>query len=394
MEKSAEELYNERLLRLKMAFNLQEPDRVPMFIAADSWVAHYSGFTIQDIAYDYNKLFTAHEKVIQDFDCDCVWSAAGIWPAAVFDAVGGTQFMSMAASASPETPYQFPDVSHMEAEEYPELIADPYAFIIEKILPRRCSELAEPFPRNALALAKGALAFGQYLDRLGAAYQRWVQVYGVPILIGGLAPAPFDILADHFRGIRETLIDIKRRPEQVKAACEAILPLAVRFATTSYGGPSRGFSPVFIPSDTAMFLRPVDFEQFFWPTLRGLVEALAEMGLNSYLFVEGNWDPYVEYLAELPKGKVLVHLENTDIERAKVAVGKTVCLAGNVPCSLLGYGTEDEVIAYAKNLIDKVAPGGGFILSSDKILITPTDAKPKNLLALTKFVKEYGVYKK
>ena len=36
--------------------------------------------------------------------------------------------------------------------------------------------------------------------------------------------------------------------------------------------------------------------------------------------------------------------------------------------------------------------GSGFILSADKALLSPHDAKPENLAAVTKFVKEYGVY--
>ncbi|MFQ6110529.1 MAG: uroporphyrinogen decarboxylase family protein, partial [Nitrospinota bacterium] len=282
----------------------------------------------------------------------------------------------------------------MGPEEYPELIADPYAFIVEKMMPRRASELAKPFPRNELALAKGALLFGQYLERLGAAFKRWEQVYGAPLAVCGFSKAPIDMIEDQMRGFRGMTLDIKRRPEEVKAACEAMLPLAIRLAKASFGGPPADYPPLFIPLHIATFLRPVDFEEFYWPTFRKLIEVLAEAGFTCLLYAEGNWEPYLHFLAQLPKGRVIAVMEYVDMKRAKAVLGDTMCLGGSIPVALLGYGSEDEVIAYAKDLIDAGAPGGGFILSAGKVLLSPNDARPENLMAVTKFVKEYGVYSK
>ena len=394
MEKSVEELYNERVTRVKTAISLKEPDRVPVYFPCETWLASYSGYTIQEMIYDYDKIVAATEKTIKDFQWDCIWPPLGVWPAAVFDAVGQTQYLLAGGGIAPESTYQFPDVSPMQPEDYPEFIADPFAFIVEKILPRRCTELAKPFPRNAIALAKGALAFGQYLSCMGAAFQKWAQVYGAPLLMSGISDPALDIIEDHYRGFKGILLDIKRRPEQVKAACEALFPLTVRFAQVSYGGPPADFPLVFLPLHIGMFLRPVDFEEFYWPTFRKLVETLIEMGYGCLLFLEGDWEPYFDFLVQLPKGKIVGLYEHPDIAKAKAALGNTMCLAGGMPCSLLGYGTKEECIAHAKKVIDDCAPGGSFIFASDKALLSPNDAKPENLEAVTKFVKEYGVYKK
>ena len=77
---------------------------------------------------------------------------------------------------------------------------------------------------------------------------------------------------------------------------------------------------------------------------------------------------------------------------AKKAIGDTICLVGGLDVDLLGYGTPDECVAQAKAVIDACAPGGGFILGGGKALLSPNDARPENLHAVTKFVKEYGVY--
>jgi hypothetical protein len=394
MEKSAEELYNERLTRLKTTISLREPDSVPIWFPADTWVAHYSGYNIQEILYDYEKLIGAINKVLLDFDWDAVFPPFGTWPAPVLDAIGQRTLMISGQDVSTTSSFQFPDASPMQAEDYPEFIADPYAFIVEKLLPRRATELAKPFPRNELALAKGAVLFGMYLARLGTQFGEWKEVYGAPLAVLGFTKAPMDMIEDQMRGFKGMIMDIKRRPEQVKAACEAMLPLAVKLAKAGYGGPPADYPPLFIPLHIAEFLRPVDFEEFYWPTFSKLIKELAEAGFSCLIYCEGNWDPYLDFLAQLPKGKVIALLESTNMKKAKAVLGNTMCIAGNIHNSLLGYGTEEECVAYAKELIDTCAPGGGFIFSCDKVMLTPNDAKPENLQAVTKFVREYGVYKK
>jgi uroporphyrinogen-III decarboxylase len=75
--------------------------------------------------------------------------------------------------------------------------------------------------------------------------------------------------------------------------------------------------------------------------------------------------------------------------RAKKALGKTACIAGNVPISLLSTGTPGEVKEYCKKLIDVAGKDGGFILTSGGVI---DKAKPENVRAMIEFTKEYGVY--
>jgi uroporphyrinogen-III decarboxylase len=63
----------------------------------------------------------------------------------------------------------------------------------------------------------------------------------------------------------------------------------------------------------------------------------------------------------------------------KPLLGDRVCIAGNVPASLLVVGNPDQMRAYCKNLIDKAAKGGGFILG---LGTSPENMKTENLRAL------------
>jgi hypothetical protein len=391
MVENPETLLQERIGRLSTTIALQEPDRVPVCFGTETWIASFAGYTVQEISFDYGKLIAAAEKVIQEFAWDAHWPPLGIWPGPVFNAVGQTQYLVSGADIDPGSAFQWQDRSPMKVEDYPKFIADPMRYIFEEMMPQRSLELGKPWPRNAVALAKGALAFGMYLATLGGAFARWAQQYGTPPLLGGISDPPMDFLSDHYRGFQGIMLDIKRHPDEVIAACEAMYPLALRMAITSFGGPPAPFPLVFLPLHVPTYLRPVDFERFYWPTFSRLVNDLAQAGYKCLLFLEGDWEPHFPFLAQLPKGHVVGMLERKIIE-AKKAIGDVICLAGGLDTDLLGYGSPEECVARAKEVIDACAPGGGFILGGGKALLSPNDAKPENLAAVTKFVQEYGVY--
>jgi len=75
--------------------------------------------------------------------------------------------------------------------------------------------------------------------------------------------------------------------------------------------------------------------------------------------------------------------------KAKEILGKTACLVGNVPLSLLNTGTPEEVRDYCRKLIDVAGKDGGFILASGGII---DKAKAENVRMMIEFTKEYGVY--
>jgi uroporphyrinogen decarboxylase len=57
---------------------------------------------------------------------------------------------------------------------------------------------------------------------------------------------------------------------------------------------------------------------------------------------------------------------------------------------LLPFGTEEEVDAVVKDTIQKVAPGGGYILSSSNSI--HPGCKAENVITMFKAAKKYGTY--
>ena len=77
-----------------------------------------------------------------------------------------------------------------------------------------------------------------------------------------------------------------------------------------------------------------------------------------------------------------------DIVELKKTVGHKLILMGNVDVDLLGRGTPGQVAGEVRRLIDEVAPGGGFILSSSNALGRETSAA--NALAMYDTAEAYG----
>jgi uroporphyrinogen-III decarboxylase len=117
-----------------------------------------------------------------------------------------------------------------------------------------------------------------------------------------------------------------------------------------------------------------------------------ELGTQTFVFMEGSWEPYYDFLNELPANCMIGNLEADDPIEAKKLIGDKITIAGGVPLNLLRYGTKQQCLEHAKRIIDACAPGGGFIFTTDKALLSAGDVKIENLIAVNEFVHEYGVY--
>ena len=185
------------------------------------------------------------------------------------------------------------------------------------------------------------------------------------------------------------MLDMYRRPEKVIQACEKLLPFMIEMGVNA--ARASGVPRIFIPIHKGLdgFMSMDQFKKFFWPTLRELMMALIKEGLIPCPLWEGDCTSRLEIIKDLPPGKACYAFEATDIFKAKEILGKTICLRGNVPLSLLATGTPEEVKAYCRKLIDLVGKDGGFIMDSSTGL---DDARTENVKAMFEVTREYGNY--
>jgi hypothetical protein len=311
-----------------------------------------------------------------------------------------------------DRPYQYIDKEIMPASEYDLFLEDPSYFFWTRYLPRMGGNLGAlaklpqlpsfyyflvPFAFAAFTDPEVAAAMKVVADTGAEALQLLIRdgqltaelaALGFPSLAAYICPAPFDYFADCLRGSKGIMLDMYRKKDKLLEAMNRIVPMLVR---SCIGPASMSRSKIiFMPMHWGLdgFMSVDQFKTFYWPTLRAVMMGLIDNGLTPCVLWEANCETRLETIADVPRGKCIYWFERTDMFRAKEVLGDVVCLRGNVPVSMLNLGTPDEVNAYCRKLIEKVGKGGGFIL--DASIGIPDEAKPANVEAMFRSVREYG----
>ncbi|MDI9472832.1 MAG: uroporphyrinogen decarboxylase family protein [Bacillota bacterium] len=408
MSKTPQELAKERVDRQMACFNLEVPDKVPLWGIGGDVVPEYSGITQQEFAYDYPKAIEAIRKYNADFQFDAPSGAISgldgrvfnvafsdddrISPRVTFitgpmhDVLGDKYYKFPGNEVGENASPQFVGASFMDVDEYDDLIADPVDFIANTVLPRACTNLATP--KQAM---ETWTQFGIEVERFGNAGKEVGKVFAElgygSIPLGG-AYTPLDIIGDFLRGITNTVLDLRRHPKKVKAAAEALFEPLFKY---SMAYKKMGFEWVMIPLHLNEYLSPKLFNEFYWPLLRKMITELYREGIRSRVFFEGHHEPHLETILDLPKGWGVAYFEKTDIVKAKQVLKDNCCVAGGLPISLIVSGTPERIDAYIKELFEQVKPGGGFILSPS-IGNAPEGTSLENIRAVIDAVEKYGYY--
>ena len=181
---------------------------------------------------------------------------------------------------------------------------------------------------------------------------------------------------------------MRRRPSKLHDALKVATKIFVEYGSGAAGAPLP-LCWVWVHKATREFMSDAQFSEFYWPYLREGLLALVDKGVIPVIYWEADFESRLEHIVDVPPGKIIYHLSNTDYEKAYDVLKGTTCLMGNVPNVMLLSGTPDDVRAYCKKLIDTVGKDGGLIMDTSVML---DEAKPENLKAMIDFTKEYGVY--
>lgn len=386
-----ENLYQEKLNRYITAMDCGKPDKVPIAMAIGDWGIKYTDYTMQEAYYDFEKNNEVVEQLIADFDVDAFGGGPILWWPPMFDVMGSKLYKFPGIGLEETSTYQFNEQEYMKADDYDDFIANPTMWLLQNFLPKISTEFTEPGSFRAnVALIKGAAAFARANTETEAAYAKWAREHGIVRQFTGMTKAPFDTLGDALRGMTGILADLRRRPDKVVAACEAIIPHNIDYALVGPGADTR--FPVFTPLHRGAypFLNDEQWDKFYWPSLKAVIESLWAKGKRTCFFAEGDWTPYLERISELPEKSIIFVIDNTDARKAKEILGGKFCLQGGIPTTLLTYGTPETIKEHVKKVIDEFACDGGFILSSGGIVMG--DAKKENIMAAIEAAREYGVY--
>jgi hypothetical protein len=411
----AKKRYQERVTRITRALLIQEPDRVPVSLPSGNFPAYYTGGNLKKMMYDYQALRLAWTTFLRDFDdyMDTYQGPGLIHSGNVLEILKYKLYKWPGHGLADDVnTYQFVEGEYMLPDEYDALIKDPSDFAMRVLLPRVVGSLeavnklppfasllgmplrlAGPFTNRAVREAfLSLIKAGQEMEK----WQREINAFsnhalaaGFPAMRGTMAVAPFDTMGDSLRGTQGVILDMYRQPEKLLRAIDVITPITIDNAVAAVDA-SGGFMcsfPLHKGDDT--FMSDRQFEKFYWPSLRKVVDALIQEGIMVMLFAEGKYQKRLKMVNDFPPGWVMWQFDQTDMAEAKRLLGANTCIAGNVPTSLMCTGTAAQVKRYCRELIEACAPGGGYILMGGA---SATETCPDNLKAMMEAAREYGTY--
>lgn len=419
--KSIDVLYRERQQRLWDAIELRQPDRVPVMVGGSYFAARKAGLPYSSVYYDHYAWKHAYTNMLVNYGPDA--NGEGITNSGAYLDLLGAQNSLWPGGTLPENiAQQSIDGEWLRDDEYDHFLEDLTDFTLRKYLPRVYSAL-EPLSRlPELSSGSGMMPLnmvtrmltdddfrkvGEILVKAGEEQKKWgaammgfaqdIESLGFPPFGGHRTPgapgAPaYDTMANSFRGWKGIVKDMYRQPDKLIAAMEKITDMQIaraKPADPNVPGPKFGGGGA-IHRGSDRFMSKEQWERFYWPTWKRSMEKAIELGYTPFIFAEGVCEERFEYFLEFPKGSIVIRFTDTNMFKAKEALGDHFCLVGSVPSTMLQIASPSEVDEYCKKLIQVCGKGGGYILRADTDYIQ--DAKPENVRTMVESVEKYGRY--
>jgi hypothetical protein len=365
----------------------RKPDRTPHFANFWTWKILDSGYKLSEALHDWKKLEDCTVNFQKKYNFDLLVDDGVRNPVMVIEPIGESSY----EINDEEEIMNIRDMSMMEPEDYDRLSDNFMQFLWEVILPKKASRFNSDLTVEEFGeVIRQFNLMGQCTQNI---VRRLQEECGVPrgLMSSGQAMLGFEMLFNFFRGMQGISYDMRKHPEKVKTAIATLEAMFLDPAVANLaGGAPIPDNQVFHVTSALLghtIVSIKQWEQFYWPSFKKLCDAVVQADAICYIFSEGSTKRFWDYFKELPKGHFAFHVEQDDIFEFKKEL-PNCCAVGGMPTSLLGGGTKEQCLAYAKHLIDELG-GEGFILSQNKMMSFRNDANPENLKAVCDFVREY-----
>jgi uroporphyrinogen decarboxylase len=214
-----------------------------------------------------------------------------------------------------------------------------------------------------------------------------LSVHGFEITSGFLH-GPMDVAAE-VRGMTDLLLDFYRTPEAVHKLIDAATETCIAWAKAQFGASGGTMLHILVSDDVSSQIGRDHWQTFVEPYMKRLFESMPEGvagGIHNCTRSQQVLDLYPGVGATL-----LQFGPDVDPAFAKEKVGDRMCLLGNLASTgVLKEGSPEEVKDVCRQVLEKAAPGGGFILGSAGSIARYTPVE--NLEAMVRACEEYGSY--
>ncbi len=375
--KAVNEKMEENLKLIRDTLDFKETKKIPVGIQTTTWPIGYAGVKLNDVLDDPVANMMAYTKVYDDVEVNISTFGMNEMPLRLFQALeitkyylGGDEVAILHRQSGEE---------YFGPEFYDDIQADGLnalekykALIYKKNIPVLNGPMEEAYDlfKKALPAMQNFFAFA------GMGTQKLIEK-GIPIVMNttDFAAAgvpywmgPFSSVMDSYRGIKESMIDLRRRPEAVKVACDVIAEdhaIGGGYETDaekirkSYEGHIVCFGLNILNAEC--FLSPKQFGPYYLDYFKKQMGPYIEAGGHVQIFMEGSLLRTADQYLDLPKGSLFIQPDLDDAFEMYKIFGHhhTICAGATV--EMMKDGDSQGCIDYAKRCIDTFAPGGGFI---------------------------------
>ncbi len=360
-----QELFNQRMTRIQKAINMEKPDRTPVMAWADGFCANHLGVKMSEFS---SNPFVAAETTLRFFSefTDFDMTEVDYTPPEMVS----MGFMSKMKIAGRD----LPEGSSWIVDEQERITTEDY----DRILDIGWDDFMSGFINEKLGISEDYLAsvFGASAEYGPKYYEAGIPVYTMALIPG----IPLEALAGG-RTMAKFIQDLYRMPDKVQAVMDIISESNKNQLMGVVDSlPVKPFSLfIGIARGASEFLSPKLWKRFVEPYLFKIVNATIDAGVYANLHFDSNWERDLEVLRALPKGKCIFGCDHsTDIYKIKEVLGDVMAVKGDVPSSMLAFGTPDDVYNYSTKLINDM--GNGFILAPACTM--PANAKIENVKAM------------
>lgn len=365
--------FGKKLERTLNAIHMEPVDKIPYSYSGCAYVARETGLSIAEFLGDYDKACDVTLQFLADHPgIDTVHSP--IFNPAVLTTLWYSAVKMPGVDLPDDELWQMDEREVLGIEDYQKVVEEGYGAWSERLFREK---LGDPLSKIA-----------DYPDACTKTYKRLEEV-DVAVLNGGFTGSPIEGFCGG-RQMTNFMLDLYDEPEAVKAAFDEAhkvnLPnyVASLKAVKPIGAWVGGWraAPELFSHDMWM--------EFVWPYLNELIMATIDCGVIPILHFDSCWDSEMETLKELPAKTCLLMFDgSSDMRAAREILDDRMCLMGDVPATMLAFGTDSEVYDYTVKLIDDVGPKTGLIISSG--CDCPLNAKKENVAAMIQATVDYQV---
>ena len=383
------ELTANRIQLFRDAANFKKPERIPHLSAAVTWKVFDAGHTLNEAMTNFDVMEECVRHFLETYPVD-----------AMLDIGIRNQFNVTEAFGPGGYYYYTEDVvgirdhAHCTLDTLDEYLENPEKYIWEKVLPNKYGE-----EWNKKTLDVWKKTFKEYMNYTSFIFRMngVMKEFGIPSMapnnpMSGTISFGIEELEANLLGIKQLSIAMRRGPDKIenfirKWDAEHIDPLVDKIMN----GKGPNYKYCFDASVMMLahnIMNQKQFERFYWPSLKKLLDAYAAKGMNVRVFCEGSIGRYLDYFKDFPKGTLTFHLEQDDPFEGREKL-PNVAIMGGMTTEMLANATPEECVAHTKRLCDELGKEGGFIFSENKMLSYRNDANSKNMKAVCDFLNEY-----